>query len=170
MAGWHHRLDGRESEWTPGVGDGQGGLACCDSWDRKESDTTERLNWLMCVCFMYVCMYMVSFMHVYNVFLWVSVCVLASVFIDVLCVLWMCLHVCLFVCMLICLSVCGVWAPCLLPGKHSHLFAENPAGWEWGLTDYWLCLWEDHPHQEQSNLLFKKIILFYFLAMQHVGS
>ena len=35
MAGWHHRLDGRESEWTPGVGDGQGGLACCDSWGRK---------------------------------------------------------------------------------------------------------------------------------------
>ena len=45
MAGWHHRLDGRESEWTPGVGDGQGGLACCDSWGCKESDTTERLNW-----------------------------------------------------------------------------------------------------------------------------
>ena len=45
MAGWHHWLDGRESEWTPGVGDGQGGLAGCDSWDRKESDTTERLNW-----------------------------------------------------------------------------------------------------------------------------
>ena len=45
MAGWHHRLDGRESEWTPGVGDGQGGLACCDSWGCKESDTTERLIW-----------------------------------------------------------------------------------------------------------------------------
>ena len=45
MVGWHHRLDGRESEWTLGVGDGQGGLACCDSWGRKESDTTERLNW-----------------------------------------------------------------------------------------------------------------------------
>ena len=45
MAGWHHRLDGRESEWTLGVGDGQGGLACCDSWGRKESDTTEQLNW-----------------------------------------------------------------------------------------------------------------------------
>ena len=45
MAGWHHWLDGRESEWSPGVGDGQGGLACCDSWGRKESDTTERLNW-----------------------------------------------------------------------------------------------------------------------------
>ena len=45
MAGWHHWLDGRESEWTPGVGDGQGGLACCDSWGRKESDTTEQLNW-----------------------------------------------------------------------------------------------------------------------------
>ena len=43
MAGWHRWLDGRESEWTPGVGDGQGGLACCDSWGRKESDTTEQL-------------------------------------------------------------------------------------------------------------------------------
>ena len=40
MARWYHRLDGRESEWTPGVGDGQGGLACCDSGGRKESDTT----------------------------------------------------------------------------------------------------------------------------------
>ena len=38
-------LDGRESEWTPGVGNGQGGLACCDSWGHKESDTTEWLNW-----------------------------------------------------------------------------------------------------------------------------
>ena len=45
MAGWHHRLDGREFEWTPGDGDGQRGLACCDSWGRKESDTTERLSW-----------------------------------------------------------------------------------------------------------------------------
>ena len=45
MAEWHHWLDGRESEWTPGDGDGQGGLACCDSWGCKESDTTERLNW-----------------------------------------------------------------------------------------------------------------------------
>ena len=45
MAGWQHRLDGCESEWTPGVGDGQGGLACCDSWGRKESDTIEWLNW-----------------------------------------------------------------------------------------------------------------------------
>ena len=45
MAGWHHRLDGPEFEWTLGVGDGQGVLVCCDSWGRKESDTTERLNW-----------------------------------------------------------------------------------------------------------------------------
>ena len=45
MAGWHHWLDGHGSEWTPGVGDGQGGLACCDSWGRKESDTTEWLIW-----------------------------------------------------------------------------------------------------------------------------
>ena len=45
MAGWHHWLNGHESEWTPGVGDGQGGLACCGSWGHRESDTTERLNW-----------------------------------------------------------------------------------------------------------------------------
>ena len=45
MAGWHHRLNGRESEWTLGVGDGQGGLVCCDSWGSKESDMTEQLNW-----------------------------------------------------------------------------------------------------------------------------
>ena len=45
VAGWHHQLDGREFEWTSGVGDGQGGLACCNSWGRKESDATERLNW-----------------------------------------------------------------------------------------------------------------------------
>ena len=41
MAGWHHGLDGRESERTPGVGDGQGGLACCSSWGCKELDMTE---------------------------------------------------------------------------------------------------------------------------------
>ena len=45
MAGWHHRLDGHEFEWTLGVGDGQAGLVCCNSWGHKESDTTERLNW-----------------------------------------------------------------------------------------------------------------------------
>ena len=45
MAGWHHWLNGHEFEWTPGVGDRQGGLACCDSWGHKDSDTTERLNW-----------------------------------------------------------------------------------------------------------------------------
>ena len=45
MAGCYHRLDGHEFEWTPGVGDEQGGLVCCNSWGRKESDTTERLNW-----------------------------------------------------------------------------------------------------------------------------
>ena len=45
MAGWYYPLDGHKFEWTPGVGDGQGGLACCDSWGRKESDTTEQLNW-----------------------------------------------------------------------------------------------------------------------------
>ena len=50
MAGWHHWLDGRESGWAPGVGDGQGGLACCDSWGRRELDTTEQLNWTKPQC------------------------------------------------------------------------------------------------------------------------
>ena len=44
MVGWHHRLKGHEFEWTPGVGDGQGGLVCCGPWGCNESDTTERLN------------------------------------------------------------------------------------------------------------------------------
>ena len=45
MAGWHHWLDGHEFGWTLGIGDGQGGLACCDSWGCKEWNMTERLNW-----------------------------------------------------------------------------------------------------------------------------
>ena len=44
MVGWHHQLDGHESEHAPRFGDGQGSLACCGSWGCKESDTTERLN------------------------------------------------------------------------------------------------------------------------------
>ena len=46
MIGWHHQLNGNGFEWTPEVGDGQGGLACCSSWGCKESDMTE---WLNCV-------------------------------------------------------------------------------------------------------------------------
>ena len=45
MFGWHHWLFGHRFGWIPGVGDIQGGLACCNSWGHKESDTTERLNW-----------------------------------------------------------------------------------------------------------------------------
>ena len=45
MAGWHHRLVRCEFEWTPGIGDGQGGLACSYSWGHKEWDTTEKMNW-----------------------------------------------------------------------------------------------------------------------------
>ena len=65
MAGWHHQIDGHEFGWTPGVGDGQGGLACNDSWGFKEWDMTEGLNWtegeyiivrILYVC-VYVCMY-----------------------------------------------------------------------------------------------------------------
>ena len=45
MAGWHHWLDGHESEQAPGAGDGQGSLVCCSPRGHKESDTTEWLNW-----------------------------------------------------------------------------------------------------------------------------
>ena len=44
MVGWHHRLNGHGFGWTPGAGDGQGGLACCGSWGHRESHTTEQLN------------------------------------------------------------------------------------------------------------------------------
>ena len=44
MVGWHHRLYGHECEQAPGVGEGQGSLACCSPWGRRESDMTERLN------------------------------------------------------------------------------------------------------------------------------
>ena len=45
MVGWHYRRNGHEFGWAPGAGDGQGGLACCGMWSRRESDMTERLNW-----------------------------------------------------------------------------------------------------------------------------
>ena len=51
MAGWHHQLDGHEFGWTLAVGVGQGGLACCNSWGRKESEMTERLNWTELNCY-----------------------------------------------------------------------------------------------------------------------
>ena len=44
MVGWHLRLNGHEFEWTPGDGEGQGGLTCCSSWGHKELDMTEQLN------------------------------------------------------------------------------------------------------------------------------
>ena len=50
MVGWHHRLNRDEFEWTPGVGEGQRGLVCCGPRGRKESDTTEQLNWTELVC------------------------------------------------------------------------------------------------------------------------
>ena len=56
MVGWHHRLNGHGFGWTPGVGDGQGGLACCGSWGHKELDRTERLNWTEVIDYRLVCL------------------------------------------------------------------------------------------------------------------
>ena len=58
MGGWYHWLNGHEFEWAPGVGDGQGGLACCDSWGRKESDMTEQLNWTELIAYLFIIMYL----------------------------------------------------------------------------------------------------------------
>ena len=66
-------LNGREFEWTPGVGDGQGGLACCDSWGRKESDTTEGLNWTeWCSSFPYFLQFMSEFGNI-EFMIWATV-------------------------------------------------------------------------------------------------
>ena len=51
MVGWHHRLNGHGFGWTPGVGDGQGGLVCCSPGGHKESDTTEQLNWTQLITY-----------------------------------------------------------------------------------------------------------------------
>ena len=71
MAGWYHWLDGHESEWTPGVGDGQGGLACRDSWGYKESDTTERLIWsdhfVLRVAFSYKTHFPFIYIYIYKI-------------------------------------------------------------------------------------------------------
>ena len=56
MAGWHHWLNGHESEWTPGDGDGQGGLACCISWDRRVGhDWSTELNCCLSILNIAVC-------------------------------------------------------------------------------------------------------------------
>ena len=64
MVGWHHRLDGHGFGWTPGVGDWQGGLACCSSWGHKESDMTKQMNWLLVTS--------VSFLPLLYVTMWTS--------------------------------------------------------------------------------------------------
>ena len=63
MARWHHWLNGHRFGWTPGVGDGQGGLECCGLWGCKESDTTERLNWTeqKCVVSLHMFVFLIVF-------------------------------------------------------------------------------------------------------------
>ena len=73
MAGWHHWLNGRESEWTLGVGDGQGGLACCYSWGHKESDMTERqLNWTDWMWFLSIEISLFTFLVITGLFVFIS--------------------------------------------------------------------------------------------------
>ena len=71
MVGWHHWLNGHEFWWTPGVGDGQGGLVCCGSWGCKESDMTERLNWTHLnwgTCMNHLKMYIFIFILIFRYF------------------------------------------------------------------------------------------------------
>ena len=60
MVGWHHWLDGHGFESTPGVGDGEGGLVCCDSWGHRESDMPERRNWTELNCMSGACCCLVA--------------------------------------------------------------------------------------------------------------
>ena len=62
IAGWHYQLNGYGFGWTLGVGDGQGGLSCCGSWGRKESDMTERLNWTLNYLFMVLFLFVSLFL------------------------------------------------------------------------------------------------------------
>ena len=81
MAGLNHWLDGRESEWTLVVGDGQGGLACCDSCGRKESDTTEWLNWIELNNLVMLSIFFICLMTPSVCFLWKNICLgLLSIF------------------------------------------------------------------------------------------
>ena len=70
----YYWLDGRESEWTPGVGAGQGGLACCDSWGRKESDTTEQLNWTELKFIQNLCCKSHSWPYIWSKLIWKDTC------------------------------------------------------------------------------------------------
>ena len=70
MVGWHHWLNGHEFEQAPGIGDGQGSLACCSPWGHKESDTTERLNWTELKH--KFCMHWETKIFVWLTFLWYS--------------------------------------------------------------------------------------------------
>ena len=87
MVGWHHWLNGHEFEWSPGVGDGQGGLACCSPWGHKESDTTELLNWTELNCFPTV-PYKYSFLVLLRFFTWRYIFLLNIFILHWLTMLW----------------------------------------------------------------------------------
>ena len=92
MVGWHHRFDGHEFEQAPGVADGQGSLACCSPWGRKELDMIERLNWTESNSFLFLrdCWLLVEVLVLVcrcklhntvswaqsNIFKWLKTCVL----------------------------------------------------------------------------------------------
>ena len=71
MAGWHHWLDGHEFEWTPGVGDGQGGLACCDSWGRSQTQLSDWTEYTIKLIFPFPSVKVIKMC----VCVWVCVCV-----------------------------------------------------------------------------------------------
>ena len=110
MVGWHHRLDGREFEQAPGVGDGQGSLVCCSPWSHSKSDMTEQLNWYMCV-YMYVYIYM-------------CVCVCIYIYMYILHLFFLMLP-CKLLQHIACRSLCYTVSPCCLSIIHSSVYV-NP--------------------------------------------
>ena len=71
FVGWHHRLNGHGFGWTLGVGDGQGGLGCCSSWGRKESDRSEWLNWNCALDFLRPC-YFTTVNYLKMIVIWMN--------------------------------------------------------------------------------------------------
>ena len=136
MAGWHHQLDGCESEWTPGDGDGQGGLACCGSWGHKESDTTEQLNWTE-----FALIHGPNILDSYAIFLFIAsdfISITSPIHNWVLFLLWVYLFI-LFLELFLHCSPVAYWAPIVLD---SSIFSVLPfcffilfMGFSW--QEYW---------------------------------
>ena len=127
MVGWHHQHNGHGFVWTLGVGDGQGGLACCGSWGRKESDTTEQLNWTDT--------YIHTYMHVGKAYIYICVCVCVIRYMNMFIYLYM---PCLFTYVLF-----------IFTYKYTHTYTYNTITY----TYIHICMWEEGTQEKLGEPL-----------------